>query len=108
MYIGTRTDLRPPSDGLGDIHDVRHAFLAFLIAPVIGIVNIGTQISEALAGLERTREVLRERPEDEDPERSRKSPTDRGRSRLRECRVRIRGWPACAARHFVRRPRPAR
>jgi ABC-type multidrug transport system fused ATPase/permease subunit len=45
-------------------------FLAFLIAPVIGIVNIGTQISEALAGLERTREVLRERPEDEDPERT--------------------------------------
>ena len=49
-------------------------FLAFLIAPVIGIVNIGTQISEALAGLERTREVMRERPEDEDPERSRKAP----------------------------------
>jgi subfamily B ATP-binding cassette protein MsbA len=46
------------------------ALLAFLIAPVIGIVNIGTQISEALAGLERTREVLRERPEDEDPERT--------------------------------------
>ncbi|MGD1069563.1 MAG: ABC transporter ATP-binding protein [Bryobacteraceae bacterium] len=49
-------------------------FLAFLIAPVIGIVNIGTQISEALAGLERTREVMRERPEDEDPERIRKAP----------------------------------
>ena len=48
-----------------------NAFLVFLIAPIIGIVNIGTQISEALAGLERTREVLRERPEDEDPERTR-------------------------------------
>jgi subfamily B ATP-binding cassette protein MsbA len=47
------------------------AFLAFLTAPMIGIVNIGTQITEALAGLERTREVLRERPEDEDPERTR-------------------------------------
>ena len=46
------------------------ALLAFLIAPIIGIVNIGTQISEALAGLERTREVLSERPEDEDPERT--------------------------------------
>jgi subfamily B ATP-binding cassette protein MsbA len=31
---------------------------------------IGTQITEALAGLERTREVLSERPEDEDPARS--------------------------------------
>ncbi len=46
------------------------ALLAFMIAPVIQIVNIGTQISEALAGLERTRQILRERPEDEDPLRS--------------------------------------
>lgn len=46
------------------------AFLAFLVAPVFGLVNIGTQITEALAGLERTREVLREKPEDEDPERT--------------------------------------
>ncbi len=45
-------------------------FLAFLIGPVFQIVGIGTQISEALAGLERTREVLRERPEDEDPRRT--------------------------------------
>ena len=44
-------------------------FLAFLIGPVFQIVGIGTQISEALAGLERTREVLHERPEDEDPRR---------------------------------------
>ena len=47
-----------------------NAYLIYLIAPIIGIVNIGTQMSEALAGLERTREVLRERPEDEDPERT--------------------------------------
>ncbi|HWC00641.1 MAG TPA: ABC transporter ATP-binding protein, partial [Bryobacteraceae bacterium] len=46
------------------------AFLAFLVAPVFQIVGIGTQISEALAGLERTREVLRERPEDRDPNRA--------------------------------------
>ena len=46
------------------------AFLAFLGAPIFQIVGIGTQISEALAGLERTREVLRERPEDEDPRRT--------------------------------------
>jgi hypothetical protein len=29
------------------------------------VVAIGTQISEALAGLERTREVFRERPEEQ-------------------------------------------
>jgi subfamily B ATP-binding cassette protein MsbA len=45
-------------------------FLGLLVAPVFQIVMIGTQITEALAGLERTREVLRERPEDEDPARS--------------------------------------
>ena len=44
-------------------------FMGFLIAPVFQVVNVGTQISEALAGLERTREVLRERPEDQDPRR---------------------------------------
>jgi subfamily B ATP-binding cassette protein MsbA len=45
-------------------------FLGLLVAPVFQIVLIGTQITEALAGLERTREVLRERPEDEDSARS--------------------------------------
>lgn len=41
------------------------AFLAFLIAPVFQIVAIGTQITEAITGLERTREILNEKPEDE-------------------------------------------
>jgi ABC-type multidrug transport system fused ATPase/permease subunit len=44
-------------------------FLGFLVAPVIQIVAIGTQLTEALAGLERTREVLQEHPEDELPSR---------------------------------------
>ena len=46
-------------------------FLALLVAPVMQMVNIGTQLTEAVAGLERTREVLLERPEDQDPGRSR-------------------------------------
>ena len=46
------------------------AFLAFLTAPVFQMVGIGTQISEAFAGLERTREVLRESKEDSDPLRT--------------------------------------
>ena len=45
-------------------------FLGLLVAPVFQIVMIGTQITEALAGLERTREVLSERPEDEDSART--------------------------------------
>jgi subfamily B ATP-binding cassette protein MsbA len=69
MYIGTREIFAGKLTTGGYVEFV--AFLAFLIAPIIGIVNIGTQISEALAGLERTREVLRERPEDTDPDRTR-------------------------------------
>ncbi|MEO8099404.1 MAG: ABC transporter ATP-binding protein [Acidobacteriota bacterium] len=45
-------------------------FLAFLVAPVFQVVGIGTQLTEAFAGLDRTREVLGERPEDEDPKRT--------------------------------------
>ena len=46
------------------------AFLATLVAPVFQIVSIGTQLTEALAGLERTREILRVQPEDEDTRRT--------------------------------------
>jgi ABC-type multidrug transport system fused ATPase/permease subunit len=45
------------------------AFLAFLVAPVFQVVGIGTQLTEAFAGLDRTREVLSESPEDRDPKR---------------------------------------
>ncbi len=44
--------------------------LVFLVAPVMQVVSIGTQLTEALAGLERTQEIMRERPEDQDPRRS--------------------------------------
>ncbi|MGA8432297.1 MAG: ABC transporter ATP-binding protein [Candidatus Sulfotelmatobacter sp.] len=44
--------------------------LGFLVAPIMQIVSIGTQLTEALAGLERTQEILRERPEDQDPKRT--------------------------------------
>ena len=45
-------------------------FMAFLIAPVIQVVGVGTQLTEAIAGLDRTREILSENPEDEDPRRT--------------------------------------
>jgi subfamily B ATP-binding cassette protein MsbA len=44
--------------------------LGFMVAPVFQVASIGTQITEAFAGLDRTHEVLAERPEDEDPERT--------------------------------------
>jgi ABC-type multidrug transport system fused ATPase/permease subunit len=68
MYMGTREIYAGTLTQGGLISFI--ALLAMMAAPVVGIVNIGTQISEALAGLERTREVMRERPEDEDPDRT--------------------------------------
>ena len=45
-------------------------FLGFLIIPVAQIVAIGTQLTEALAGLERTQEILHESTEEADPKRT--------------------------------------
>ena len=46
------------------------ALLAFLIAPVIQVVSIGTQLTEAFAGLDRTHEVLKELRENQDARRT--------------------------------------
>jgi subfamily B ATP-binding cassette protein MsbA len=43
--------------------------LAMLVAPIFQIVAIGTQLTEALTGLERTKEILSEKIEDEVPGR---------------------------------------
>ena len=44
-------------------------FLALLIGPIIQMANIGTQMTEAFAGLDRTAELLQQPGEDDDPER---------------------------------------
>jgi subfamily B ATP-binding cassette protein MsbA len=54
------------------------AYLAFLVAPMFQVVGIGTQITEALAGLDRTQEVLGERAEDQDGRRTQLAPPIRG------------------------------
>jgi len=45
-------------------------FLGLLIAPIYQIVSIGTQLTEGMAGLERTRDILEEKREDSDPRRT--------------------------------------
>ncbi len=45
-------------------------FLAYMIAPVFQIVAIGTQLTEAIAGLDRTSEILAEKDEVRDPLRT--------------------------------------
>jgi subfamily B ATP-binding cassette protein MsbA len=40
-------------------------FMVFLIAPIVQMSNIGTQLTEAFAGLDRTEELLNIQPEDD-------------------------------------------
>ena len=40
--------------------------MGFMIAPIVGVVQIGTQLTEAIAGLDRVREILAEKTEDDD------------------------------------------
>ena len=53
-------------------------FLGFLIAPVLQMANIGTQMTEAFAGLDRTSELLSWPEEDDDPLRTDTMPTVKG------------------------------
>ena len=53
-------------------------FLAFMIAPVFQIVNIGTQLTEAFAGLDRTSEIMAELEENQIPGRTEAMPSIRG------------------------------
>jgi ABC-type multidrug transport system fused ATPase/permease subunit len=68
MYLGARNILSGTMS-VGTLIQYM-GFLAFLIAPVAQIASIGPQMTEALAGLERTREVLSEKLEDQDPQRT--------------------------------------
>ncbi|HXA56051.1 MAG TPA: ABC transporter ATP-binding protein [Candidatus Acidoferrum sp.] len=68
MYMGVHRIEANQMNG-GDLITYM-AYMAFLMAPVASIVGIGPQITEAMAGLERTREVLNEQMEDVDPGRT--------------------------------------
>jgi len=59
-------------------------FLAFMIAPVFQIVNIGTQLTEAFAGLDRTSEIMAELEENQAPGRTEKMPPIQGTVQFQE------------------------
>jgi subfamily B ATP-binding cassette protein MsbA len=59
-------------------------FLAFMIAPVFQIVNIGTQLTEAFAGLDRTNEIMSELEENQTPGRTVKMPPIQGTVRFED------------------------
>jgi ABC-type multidrug transport system fused ATPase/permease subunit len=68
MYVGARLMLAGSMTPGGYLS--YNMFMAYLIAPVMQVVQIGTQLTEALAGLERTHEILKEGAEDRDPRRT--------------------------------------
>ncbi len=61
-----------------------NVFLAMMIAPVLQIVNIGTQLTEAFAGLDRTNEIMSELEENQSPSRTVKMPPIQGTVRFEQ------------------------
>jgi subfamily B ATP-binding cassette protein MsbA len=59
-------------------------FLGFMIAPIAQLVSIGTQLTEALAGLDRTTEIMNVAEEDGAPERTIELGTLRGDVEFRD------------------------
>ena len=77
MWLGGHNVLHG-SWSVGD-YFAYNMFLAFMIAPVFQIVNIGTQLTEAFAGLDRTRELMAELEENQSPQRTIEMPIIEGR-----------------------------
>jgi subfamily B ATP-binding cassette protein MsbA len=59
-------------------------FLAFMIAPLFQMVNIGTQLTEAFAGLDRTAEIMAELEENRVPGRTLTMPPIQGTVRFED------------------------
>jgi ABC-type multidrug transport system fused ATPase/permease subunit len=59
-------------------------FLAFMIAPLFQMVNIGTQLTEAFAGLDRTGEIMAELEENRVPGRNLAMPPIQGTVRFED------------------------
>ena len=68
MYLGAHEN---QAGRLNTGHYVEYTMLlAFMIAPIVQLVNIGTQLTEALAGLDRTTEIMNVSEEDSEPQRT--------------------------------------
>jgi ABC-type multidrug transport system fused ATPase/permease subunit len=68
MYLGAREVMVHRLD-VGSYVEFT-MLLAFMVAPIALLVSIGTQLTEALAGLDRTAEILNEPEEDREPART--------------------------------------
>jgi ABC-type multidrug transport system fused ATPase/permease subunit len=54
-------------------------FLVYMVAPIFQIVQVGTQLTEAFAGLDRTNELLAELQENQSPDRTLRIPAIQGK-----------------------------
>ncbi len=80
-------------------------YLALLVGPVIQIVSIGSQITEAFAGLERIREIRNEVPEDAGDSGREELPRIQGRVEFRDVHFEYReGVPVLRGVSFVAQP----
>jgi ABC-type multidrug transport system fused ATPase/permease subunit len=68
MYLGARETIAHRLD-VGSYVEFT-LLLAFMAAPVALLVSVGTQLTEALAGLDRTSEILSQPKEDSEPTRT--------------------------------------
>ena len=59
-------------------------FLVFMTAPIFQVVNIGTQLTEAFAGLDRTNEIMSELEENQTPGRTERIPPIQGTVRFED------------------------
>ncbi len=68
MYLGAKEVTAHRLDVGGYVEFI--LLLAFMVAPIAMSVNIGTQLTEAFAGLERTSDIFNESKEDREPART--------------------------------------
>ena len=59
-------------------------YLGFMIAPIVQMSNIGSQLTEAFAGLDRTQEIMNMAPENDDVARTIQLPTIKGDIKFEE------------------------
>jgi subfamily B ATP-binding cassette protein MsbA len=80
-------------------------YLAMLVGPVVQIVNIGSQVTEAFAGLERIREIRNEVPEDAGEAERRPLREVDGRIEFRDVRFEYNaGQPVLKGISFIAEP----
>jgi subfamily B ATP-binding cassette protein MsbA len=65
MYLGAKETMAHRLDVGGYVEFTM--LLAFMVAPIALLVSVGSQLTEALAGLDRTFEILNEPEEDSEP-----------------------------------------